>query len=70
MNTKDADVLAEKLEAVIRDTMHHGRNQTVLEFEPLPGGLTQIDGTFDLSVVARACLDEMRKAGFQLAHAK
>jgi len=58
MKTSDPKLL-ERLTAVIREALRNGKHPTVLTVEELPGGLTEIDGTFDLSVVAIACFAEI-----------
>jgi hypothetical protein len=66
MTMIDPQLVEALLEKTIRETLRHGRNQTCLELALLPGGRTQIEGTFDLSAVASACLEAMERAGFKL----
>ena len=63
IDSKSVEALLEK---TIRDTLRHGKNQTCLEITPLAGGLTEIEGTFDLAVVAQACLAAIEQAGFKV----
>ena len=61
MTTPDSK-LVERLTEVIRDALRNGKHPTPLIVEDIPGGLTEIDGTFDLSIVARACISEISAA--------
>ena len=66
MNEKETNTLVETLEVAMRETLHSGRNQTRLEVTRLASGRTEISGTFDLSVVARACLEAIERSGYNL----
>ena len=66
MTTPDPILVEALLEKTSRDTLRRGRNQICIEVAPLPDGRTQIEGTFDLSVVASACLAAIEAAGFKL----
>jgi hypothetical protein len=54
--------LVERLTEVIREAMRNGKHPTALKVENIPGGLTEIEGTFDLSIVACACVAEIEAA--------
>jgi hypothetical protein len=63
---RDAEILADRLTVAIREAMGKGNHPNVLEVVDLPGGVTELEGTFDLSIVARACLAEIERAGLKL----
>ena len=54
--------LVDRLTEVIFDSLKNGAHPTVSEVEHIPGGLTEISGTFNLSVVALACMAEIEAA--------
>jgi hypothetical protein len=56
--------LVEALTEAIRDALRKGK--VAFHIEDLPNGLTEIQGTFDLSTIADACLAEIERAGFKL----
>ncbi|GEP60442.1 hypothetical protein [Reyranella soli] len=66
MNEKETNALVEALEAVMSDVLRNGGHPTVAEVTPIPGGLTEIGGTFNLSIVARACLQAIDRSGYKL----
>jgi hypothetical protein len=66
MNEKETNALVDTLEAVMRDVLCNGGHPTVAEVTPIPGGLTEIGGTFNLSIVARSCLQAIERAGYKL----
>ena len=66
MTTIDPKLAEALLEKAIRQTLRHGKNQTCVELAPLAGGRTQIEGTFDVSVVASACLEAIERSGYKL----
>lgn len=67
MNEKETDVLVDTLEASIRDALNGSGHPVVMEVTPISGGLTEIEGTFNLSIVARACISAIERAGYKLS---
>jgi hypothetical protein len=69
MTTTPDPKLADRLAVAIHNAMRKGSHPNVLEVKNVPGGLTEIEGTFNLSIVAHACLAEIEAAGFKLVPA-
>jgi hypothetical protein len=67
---KETNALVDALEATMLDALRNGRHNTFSEVTNVPGGLTEINGTFYLSDVARACLDAIARADYQLIPSK
>jgi len=59
----------EILAGAIREAMRKGKQPSVREVTDVPGGTIEIDGEFDLSTLAHACLAEIERAGFKLVKA-
>ncbi|MPZ31451.1 MAG: hypothetical protein GEV13_10715 [Rhodospirillales bacterium] len=70
MNEKETKALVETLEAVIFDSLKDGQHPTKFTVEHIPGGLTEISGTFNLSNLARDCLAAIERSNYKLVPGK
>jgi hypothetical protein len=58
MTASNSNAAVERMTEVIFDALKNGKHPHS-SVNSVPGGLTDIDGSFDLSIVAQACITEI-----------